>query len=197
MSDAEPATDVSEVAAEKKRKPHLGLSYWKLWTASVTSNLGDGIAQIAYPWLASAVTRDPVLIALIAVAQRLPWLVFTLPAGVITDRVDRRKIMVWMDVVRTILTLGVGFAVIASESSLPTPDEIAGGFDIATNYGLYIGAGGCLPAVRVRRGPARQRGADDPACHRRTRGPREWPTAGCGAPRWSPTASSARRSGRC
>ena len=45
---------------------------------------------IAYPWLASAVTRNPILIALVAVAQRLPWLVFTLPAGVITDRDDRR-----------------------------------------------------------------------------------------------------------
>jgi len=36
--------------------------------------------MIAYPWLASAVTRDPVLVALVAVAQRLPWLLFTLPA---------------------------------------------------------------------------------------------------------------------
>lgn len=137
MSEAEATAAAPEAAPEDKRKPHLGLSYWKLWTASVTSNLGDGIAQIAYPWLASAVTRDPVLIALIAVAQRLPWLLFTLPAGVITDRVDRRKIMVSMDVVRTILTLGVALAVIASESSLPTPEEIAGGIDIATNYGLY------------------------------------------------------------
>jgi len=137
VSEAEATAAAPEAAPEDKGKPHLGLSYWKLWTASVTSNLGDGIAQIAYPWLASAVTRDPVLIALIAVAQRLPWLLFTLPAGVITDRVDRRKIMVSMDVVRTILTLGVAAAVVASESSLPTPEEIAGGIDIATNYGLY------------------------------------------------------------
>ncbi|MGA9595269.1 MAG: MFS transporter, partial [Acidimicrobiia bacterium] len=83
---------------EGKQKIRLGAHYWKLWTASVISNLGDGVGQIAYPWLASAVTRNGFLIALIAIAQRLPWLVFTLPAGVITDRVDRRKIMVGMDV---------------------------------------------------------------------------------------------------
>ena len=47
--------------------------------------------------MASAVTRNPLLVALVVVAQRLPWLVFTLPAGVITDRVDRRKAMVAMD----------------------------------------------------------------------------------------------------
>lgn len=78
-----------------KKKVTLGVNYWKLWTASVISNLGDGVAMIAYPWLASAVTRNAMLIALIAIAQRIPWLIFSLPAGVITDRVDRRKIMMW------------------------------------------------------------------------------------------------------
>ena len=59
----------------------LGLNYWRLWIASVISNLGDGISGVAYPWLASAVTRDPVHIALVGVATRLPWLLFSLPAG--------------------------------------------------------------------------------------------------------------------
>jgi len=66
-----------------KTKP-LGKNYWRLWVAHAVSNLGDGISQVAYPWLASAVTRSPLLIASVAVASRLPWLVFTLPAGVIT-----------------------------------------------------------------------------------------------------------------
>ena len=74
----------SDDPATPKRR--LGPSYFKLFSASAISNLGDGVALIAYPWLASAVTRNPILIALVAVAQRLPWLVFTLPAGVITDR---------------------------------------------------------------------------------------------------------------
>lgn len=115
----------------------LGTNYVKIWTASVISNLGDGVGQIAYPWLASAVTRNPVLIALVAVAQRLPWLVFTLPAGVITDRLDRRKIMVTMDVARTVVTVGVALAVVGQSSRLPSPDEVAGGLDVATNTMLY------------------------------------------------------------
>lgn len=116
----------------------LGSRYWRLWTASVISNLGDGIAAIAYPWLASAVTRNPMLIALIAVAQRLPWLVFTLPAGVITDRVDRRKLMVAMDVARFALTIVVAAAVLANESRLPTPEVLASGVDVATNLSIYL-----------------------------------------------------------
>jgi len=105
----------------------LGRSYWKLWIASAVSNFGDGVAFIAYPWLASAITRDPVQIALVAVATRLPWLVFSLPAGVITDRVDRRKLVAWMDVVRFIVTLGVALTVLSVQSQLGTPDEIAAG----------------------------------------------------------------------
>ena len=58
---------------DKQPKVRLGRNYWRLWTASVTSNLGDGIAFIAYPWLASAVTRDPVLIVSPeATSSRLP-----------------------------------------------------------------------------------------------------------------------------
>ena len=127
-----------ETAEPKATAVALGANYWKLWVASVISNLGDGVAQIAYPWLASAVTRDPLLIAIIAVVQRLPWLLFTLPAGVITDRVDRRKIMVSMDVFRMLITLGVAFAVAARASGLPSPGEIAGGIDIGTNTSLYL-----------------------------------------------------------
>ena len=123
--------------SETKQKIRLGARYWRLWTASVISNLGDGVAIIAYPWLASAVTRNGFYIALIAIAQRLPWLIFTLPAGVITDRVDRRKIMVSMDLVRTAVTLVVAFAVLVKQDVLPAPDEIASGIAIATDELLY------------------------------------------------------------
>ena len=102
----------------------LGPSYRKLFGATVISNLGDGMAMVAYPWLASAITRNPILVALVAVAQRLPWLLFTLPAGVITDRVDRRRAMITMDLTRGALTLVVAFAVLGSQDVLPGPDEL-------------------------------------------------------------------------
>ena len=105
----------------------LGASYWKLWSASVVSNLGDGVGLIAYPWLASALTRDPLHIAAVAVITRLPWLLFSLPAGVITDRVDRRRLAAWMDVSRFLLTLGVALAVFAIQGDLASPEAIEAG----------------------------------------------------------------------
>ncbi|HEU4894477.1 MAG TPA: MFS transporter [Acidimicrobiia bacterium] len=105
----------------------LGRSYWKLWTASVVSNLGDGVSSIAYPWLASALTRNPLHIAAVAVVTRLPWLLFALPAGVITDRVDRRRLVAWMDVFRFLFTLGIAIAVLVTETGLSAPADIASG----------------------------------------------------------------------
>lgn len=68
--------------------------------ASGLTNLGDGIAVVAWAWVASLLTRDPLLIALMPVALRLPWAVFALPAGIVTDRVDRRRLILTMDILR-------------------------------------------------------------------------------------------------
>jgi MFS family permease len=121
-----------------KTRDKLGASYWKLWSATGISNLGDGIVAVAYPWLASAVTRSPFLIALSVVVSRLPWLVFTLFAGVITDRFNRKRIIVAMDLCRGLLTLVVGAFVYLERDSLPSLDELASIKDLQTNYTLYF-----------------------------------------------------------
>lgn len=99
-------------------KTRLGTNYWKLWIASVTSNFGDGIGTIAYPWLASTITRDGFKLGLIVLATRLPWLLFSIPAGVITDRVDRKRLIVGMDVIRSIITAAVAIAVLLNDERL-------------------------------------------------------------------------------
>ena len=108
-----------------------------MWSATTVSNLGDGIVSIAYPWLASAVTRSPLLIALSAVVSRLPWLIFTLHAGVITDRFNRKRIIVAMDSARGLLTIAVGFFVYLERDSLPSLNELTSLTDLETNYTLY------------------------------------------------------------
>ncbi|MET0909555.1 MAG: MFS transporter, partial [Ilumatobacteraceae bacterium] len=114
----------------------LGPRYRRLFAASTISNLGDGVGVIAYPWLASAITRNPLLIALVAVGQRLPWLVFTLPAGVLTDRHDRRRIMIGANSVRAVVTSGVAVAVFARQGVLPAPDEVDQ--VVGTEWFLYV-----------------------------------------------------------
>ncbi len=127
-----------DALAAHRPPDRLGRDYVKLFGASTISNLGDGIGTIAYPWLASAVTRDPLLIALVVVVQRLPWLLFSLPAGVVTDRHDRRTLMVGANVARAALTLAVAFVVLSRQGALPGPDDVAGGLAISTDTALYL-----------------------------------------------------------
>ena len=71
-----------------------------LWIASTSGALADGIAASALPLLIVGLTRNPIHVALLQVASGLPWLLFGLHAGVLSDRWDRRNILVGADVVR-------------------------------------------------------------------------------------------------
>lgn len=116
------------------RATHLGPGYRKLWIASTVTNLGDGLSIVAIPWLASAITRDPLQIALVSLATRVPWLLFSLPAGVITDRVDRRKLVATMDALRFAVMLAFAVAVTAVQGGLATPQQVeAGTGDLPTH----------------------------------------------------------------
>ena len=112
--------------------------YRRLLAASAVSNLGDGIGVIAYPWLASALTRSPFLIALIAMARGVPWLLFSLPAGVMTDRLDRRRLIVSMDISRFVITIVVALAVMARQNALPDPSELTDAKFTSTSLYLLL-----------------------------------------------------------
>jgi len=75
-----------------------------LLTASTFSNLADGIAGFAYPWLFSLLTRDPLLISIVSVLVNLPRLIFVLYAGVIADKFNRQNILVYTRLGQVFLT---------------------------------------------------------------------------------------------
>jgi MFS family permease len=82
------------------RRAVLGADYWRLWTSSGLSNLADGILKVGLPLVALTYTRSPALIAGLPFAFTLPWLLFALPAGALSDRFDRRRAMVGANLVR-------------------------------------------------------------------------------------------------
>ena len=97
----------------------LGPAYARLWLASGLSNLADGVFQVALPLLAVALTDSPALVAGVALAQRLPWLVMALPAGALADRLDRRSTMVRVDVLRVGVMGALAVAVAADVATIP------------------------------------------------------------------------------
>lgn len=93
------------------RRP-LGASFRRVWLAVGISSTGDGMFLTAFPLLAASLTRDAFLIAGVTIASRLPWLVFSLIAGAIADRVDRRRLMVTADVARCVVVAALGIVVL-------------------------------------------------------------------------------------
>ena len=89
----------------------LSPAYWRLWTASTISNLGDGVFIVALPLLASRLTRSELSISFIGVAAALPWLLLSLPIGAIVDRIDHRRLMVRSDVFRAVVVGALTVAV--------------------------------------------------------------------------------------
>lgn len=87
----------------------LGAGFRWLLASSWTTNLSDGIAVAAGPLLVASLTSDPVLISLAALLRWAPPLVFGLSAGVLSDRLDRRRIVLTANGFRAVvLTFLVG-----------------------------------------------------------------------------------------
>lgn len=80
--------------------PRLGRGFRWLLASSWVTNLGDGITLAAGPLLIASQTHNPLAVAMAALLQRLPWLMFGLFAGVVADRVNRRAIVVVTGLVR-------------------------------------------------------------------------------------------------
>jgi MFS family permease len=85
----------------------LGSRFRWLLASSWVSNIGDGIALAAGPLLVASQTRDPFLVALAGLLQRLPWLMFGLLAGALADRIDRRLIVVTADLLRAVVLVAL------------------------------------------------------------------------------------------
>ncbi|MCU1624667.1 MAG: major facilitator superfamily 1 [Frankiales bacterium] len=81
----------------------LGTDFRRLLASSWVSNLGDGLGLAAGPLLVASETDDAFLVALAVLLRGLPWLIFGLVAGAIADRVDRKRIIIAVDLARAVV----------------------------------------------------------------------------------------------
>ena len=88
---------------ERVLPARLGTPFRWLLGSSWVSNIADGLQVAAGPLLVASETHDPFLVALAAVLQYLPFLLFGLFAGVVADRVDRRRMIVLADLCRVLV----------------------------------------------------------------------------------------------
>jgi DHA3 family tetracycline resistance protein-like MFS transporter len=71
-----------------------------LWTGMTVSLVGDGIFLVAMAWQAYELWNAPAALALLGIGMTIPTIAFLLPAGVLSDRLDRRSLMLCADIGR-------------------------------------------------------------------------------------------------
>ena len=91
----------------------LGRSFRFLLSATFINNVGDGIVLSAGPLLVASTTRDPLLVSMALLSERLPVFLFGVLGGAIADRFDRRRLVVIANVGRAIVLIAL-VATIAS-----------------------------------------------------------------------------------
>ncbi len=96
----------------------LGVGFRWLLASSWITNLGDGIALAAGPLLVASQTEDPLLVAMAALLQWLPQLLLGLYAGALSDRLDRRLIVVTVDVVRAVVLAAIATSIVTGTLSI-------------------------------------------------------------------------------
>ncbi|HTJ69263.1 MAG TPA: MFS transporter [Actinospica sp.] len=96
-----------------RKSAPLGAGFRTLWTASAISVVGDGVTLAAGPMLVASITRDPTAVAVAVFCQQVPWLLFGLVSGVYVDRLDRRTLIVVVNLARAaaLATLAAAAAV--------------------------------------------------------------------------------------
>ena len=137
--------------------------FTRLWLATGASNVGDGVTIAALPLLAASLTHDPRLIALVPAAARLPWLLVSLPAGVLVDRRDRRRLMLAANALRTVLLAAL--AVLVAGDRLTIGRLLPLVFVVGVAETVFDSAAssllpGLVPAIELERANARLYGTE-------------------------------------
>src|SRR3954469_25152229 len=84
-----------------------------LWVATVVSNIGTWMQNAAAGWLMTGLDPNPLIVALVQVATMLPMFLLGLPAGALADILDKRHLLIAVQITLVLLTAGFAFVVAA------------------------------------------------------------------------------------
>jgi MFS family permease len=92
-------------------RPLRSRDFRRLWLGMTISLVGDGIFLIAMTWVAYQLWNAPAALSVLGIAMTVPTIVCLLAGGAVSDRFERRLVMLWSDLVR-----GTALAVLAALS---------------------------------------------------------------------------------
>jgi MFS family permease len=87
--------------------------YRRLWTAAMLGSLGQWMQSVALGWVALSLTDSPTFVGLVAFMAGVPFIVVSLPAGMLIDRFDRRTVLVVCQAFAAILAVAIAVDILA------------------------------------------------------------------------------------
>lgn len=124
----------------------LGPRFDRLSVAVGASNIGDGVFGAAFPLLVATLTREPMLVAGAALVGRAPWFLFALISGALVDRMDRKRVMVVTDVLRSVGVGMMAWGVATDSVGLVAVYMLAFGLGVAETF-FDTSAEALIPAL--------------------------------------------------
>lgn len=70
-----------------------------LWTGLIVSNTGSWMQFVALGYLVDRLTQSPLYLGILAATQAVPRILFALLGGAVADRIDRRRLLFWTNLV--------------------------------------------------------------------------------------------------
>jgi len=120
----------------------MGTGWSRLQAVAISGSAGEGLLLTALPLLAVTITTDPRQVALVNVVGQLPWLLFSLVAGVLIDRFRRTAVLAAAFAVQALAAAVLAAA--ASTGWLSLPLLVVVSFVVVTSQVLGDGASGAL-----------------------------------------------------
>jgi MFS family permease/quinol monooxygenase YgiN len=97
----------------------LGIgSFALLWSATLVSNIGTWIHDVGAGWLMTTLNPTPSVVTLVQAATTLPIFLFALPAGTLADRVDKRQLLIVVNLLLAVVIAGLA-GLVAAERITP------------------------------------------------------------------------------
>src|SRR5208282_539999 len=107
MKGRQPATKPAASVPATSGSPWSPFRYTAftvLWSATLVSNVGSWMYSAASGWLMTSLDPDPFTVSLVQVATSLPMFLFALPAGALADIVDRRRFLIVVEILITVVS---------------------------------------------------------------------------------------------
>src|SRR5437764_14117308 len=109
-----------------------------LWIATIVSNIGTWMQDVGAGWLMTSLSSSPAMVALVEAADSLPLMLLALPAGALADIVDRRRLLIVIQIYLLVVAGALGI--------LTLLDIMTAWMLLGFTFTLGVGAALMMPA---------------------------------------------------